>query len=124
MLRIVHPAREGQGTRSPGGRRRPRSARLSLNAEELQHFRAALGNIARAYGSRACLAEVIGIPAQTLHHAADRRRRPCGMLVIRLAQAGGMSVEAVLGGALSPAGRCKACGTRIGTRPATTGGAR
>jgi hypothetical protein len=124
MLRLVHPAPAGQGTDPPGARRRRRhAAALSLSAEEIQHLRATIRNTARAYGSLGCLAAVIGVPASTL---TPRRKRPSPGLALAVARAAGMSVEAVLGGALSSLGRCSACGSRVGDRPALSvaGGAR
>ncbi|MFS8068002.1 MAG: hypothetical protein ACMG6S_16735 [Byssovorax sp.] len=39
-----------------------------------------------------------------------------------MARTAGMSVEAVLSGALSPAGRCETCGSRIGNGVARAAG--
>ena len=104
MLRLVHPAREGQSTRPSKGRHAPA---LRLTPEEGRHVRAALVNTARAYGGVAVLAQVIGVPAQTLwRHTGPRGLQPSGMLAIRLAKAAGMSTEAILTGQLTPAGRC------------------
>jgi hypothetical protein len=64
----------------------------------------------------ACLASVIGVPADTLQQAIGPRRRPSGVLVIRTAQEAGMSVEAIIGGQLFAAGRCSSCGSRVGDR--------
>ncbi len=111
MLRIVHPAPSGQATRPPKGRR---SAALSLTSDEVRHFRAALRNICRAYGGVDVLAGVVGVPASTLHQALNKKRRPSAVLVLRVARAAGMHVEALLSGQLSPAGRCPACGARAG----------
>lgn len=109
MLRLIHPAPEGgQGTRPPRGHRAPS---LSLTPEEVRHFRAALRNTARAYGGHAVLAGVVGVPVKTLHNAFSHR--PSVGLVLRVAQAAGMSVEAILGGKLSPAGRCPTCSARV-----------
>jgi hypothetical protein len=98
---------------------------LSLTAEETRHFRVSLRNLARAYGSWRCLAEVIGVPVGSLLQAVKPRRRPSGVLVLRAAQAAGMHVETMLSGTLSAAGRCQGCGSRIGDRPAraASGGA-
>ena len=94
MLRLVHPPREGQeSTRSP----RPpgaRSGALSLT-----------------------------VSAATLEAARTTRHRPSGPLVIRLAQAAGMSVEAILSKQLHAAGRCSVCGSSVGDRQARAGGA-
>lgn len=117
MLRLVHPAREGQEDRRPSKRRR---ATVSLTAEETRHLRATLRNLARAYGSWSCLAEVMGVKLDLLRNVLSRAAGPG--VAIRAARAGGMSVEAILSGALTEAGRCKTCGARIGAQ-ATAGGA-
>jgi hypothetical protein len=114
MLRLVHPAREGQDplARPPKGRC---PAVLRLTPEEGRHVRAALVNVARAYGGVAVLASVIGVPPQTLWRlTGPKGQPPSAILAIRLAKAAGMSTEAILTGQLSPAGRCQACGSRIG----------
>jgi hypothetical protein len=114
MLRIVHPAPVGQPTRPPRGRR---SAALSLTAEEVRHLRAAARNAVRAYGSASALAAVVGVPVHTIHTViAAKGRRPSGTLAIRIAKAAGMSLEAIIGPALNEAGRCSACGSRVGDR--------
>lgn len=110
MLRLVHPAPDGgQAPRPPKGRR---SAALLLTPEEVRHFRAALRNIIRAFGSTACLAAAVGLPVDTLYGAA--RRPLSAALALRVARAAGMHVEALLSGQLSEAGRCQACGARVG----------
>jgi hypothetical protein len=108
MLRIVHPAPEGQGPRTPKGRRR--RDMHSLTRDERRHLRAALENLHRAYGTWACLAEVMGVSTNTL--TGNYEGSPG--LALRAARAGGMSVEAVLSGVLSAAGRCETCGSRLG----------
>lgn len=120
MLMLVHPRPAGQATDPPKRRKCARSPSLSLTAEETKHLRAALRNTIRAYGGAPVLAQVMGVPAATLYSAS--KRAPSGALAIRLAQAAGVSVEAVLGGKLSAMGRCKACGARIGDRPAVAAG--
>jgi hypothetical protein len=111
-LRLIKPSTGGQRTRPPKGRR---AAALFITDEEAQHFRATVRNAARAYGGFPVLAEVVGVPVATLHQAVDKKnRRPSGILVIRVAKAAGMSVEAIIGPALFEAGRCKACGARVG----------
>ncbi|MEO5731901.1 MAG: hypothetical protein ABI134_29680 [Byssovorax sp.] len=52
---------------------------------------------------------------------ASRERNPQGSpaVALRAARAGGMSVEAVLGGKLTPAGQCEAFGSRLGQGRAT-----
>lgn len=120
MLMLVHPAREGQGTDPPAHRRRGPSPVLSLTIEESRHLRVAIVNTARSYGSHPCLAAAMGVPVSTLYN----RKRHGAALALRLAAAAGISVEAVLGGKLSAAGRCATCGHRAGDgRLLTAGGA-
>ena len=108
MLRLVHPAREGQSTRPPKGSR----ATVTLTAEETRHARVALRNLSRAYGSWGCLAAAMEVPVHSLKNAM---RRPIGPgLAMRTARAAGMSVEAILTGQINAAGRCTACGSRVG----------
>lgn len=116
-LRLVHPAREGQATRPPKGRRSPA---LFLTAEEERHLRITIRNTARAYGGFPVLASVLGINAGSLRCAAsDKARHLSGTLAIRVAKAAGMRVEAVIGPALNEAGRCSSCGSRVGERRAS-----
>ena len=115
-LRLVHPAPEVQTPRPPKGRR---SATMSLSAEEAQHFRAALRNIARAYGGHAVLAAVVGVRVQSLHQALKKGRLPSAILALRVAQAAGMHLETLLTGQLTAAGRCKSCGSRVGDKATT-----
>jgi hypothetical protein len=60
------------------------------------------------------LATVIGVPVGTLYNLSSCGRAPSGVLVIRLAAAAGLTVEAVLSGKLSEAGRCPTCGAKRG----------
>jgi len=112
MLRIVHPAPAGQPTRP---RKRRRAVSLLFTPEETQHYRAALRNIARAYGGMTVLAGVVGVPVGTLQQPLYKaRRRPSAIVALRVAKAAGMHLETLLSGQLSEAGRCKACGSRVG----------
>jgi len=113
VLRLVRPPDGGNGGLPPTRRKGSRSPSLMLSAEEARHVRAALENTARAYGGMDVLASVIGVRVSLLYHAG-RQRRPSGTMAIRLAQAAGISVEAILTGALNPAGRCTSCGARVG----------
>jgi DNA-binding phage protein len=123
MLRLVHPPPEGQGPRPPRWRR---ASALFLSAAEALHLRIATRNAARAYGGVEVLAAVSGVPAATLYNViGDKGRRPSAAVALRVAKAAGMSVEVILGGHLSEAGRCPTCGSRVGDRPAiATGGDR
>ena len=121
MLRLVHPAPEGQGPRTPKGRRS--APCLSLSGDERRHLRAALHNLRRAYGTWACLADAMGVALPTLVRAS-RERNPQGSPAVALqaARAGSMSVEAVLGGKLTAAGQCESCGSRLGHGAARAAG--
>jgi hypothetical protein len=123
MLRLAHPAPRGQGTDPPKRRKFTRASARILTADEVRHVRAALVNAARAYGGFDVLASVLGVRATLLYSLAQRR--PSGIFAIRLASAAGISVEAVLSGALTTAGRCPTCGTRAGSGriSSTAGGA-
>lgn len=110
MLRLAHPAPSGQGTTTPKRRKWSRAPALSLTSEEARHFRAALGNAARAFGGVDVLAAAIGVPVQTLYKASGERHVPAPGLAIRLASAAGTTVEAVLRGRLADAGKCPTCG--------------
>ncbi len=115
MLRLVHPAPAGQGPGTSKGRRPRPSPALVLSDEEVRHVRAAVRNTARAYGGNAVLAEVMGVPADTISGVlTSRKHRASGTFAIRLARAADVSVEAILTGAISAAGRCDACGHRVG----------
>lgn len=119
MLRLVHPAPAGQGptTSKPRGGRSPA---LILTDEEVQHVRAALRNLARAYGTPGCLAMVMGIPVKTLYQVVcPKGRRPSAAMVVLAARAAGTSVEQILSGKIAPVGRCATCG-----RSQEVGGAR
>jgi hypothetical protein len=124
MLRLVHPAREGQEGGDPPRRRRRRTCN-SLTRDERRHLAVALHNLRRAYGSWDCLAEVMGVEAGALCDAGSPRSKASPGLALRAARAAGMSVEAILGGKISAAGRCETCGARVGARPErAAGGAR
>ncbi len=124
MLILVHPRPEGQGSGSSKGRRPRPSPALVLSDEEVRHVRAAVRNTARAYGGNAVLAEVMGVPADTISGVlTSRKHRASGTFAIRLARAAGASVEAILTGAISEATRCNTCGRRIGEGRVKAGGA-
>ena len=113
MLRLVHPAPAGQGLRAPKGRRF--SPCFSLTPDERRHLRTALHNLRRAFGTWDCLADAMGVKINAISRAS-REKNPMGSpaLALRVARVGGMSMEAVLSGSLSSAGRCESCGSRIG----------
>lgn len=123
MLMLVHPAPQGK---DPGASRRKRRRDVnSLTATEKRHLRATLTNLARAYGSWKCLAHVMGMHHGSLHSAAHPTRpRGSPGVALAAARAGRMSIEAVLGGKLSAAGRCPTCGHKAGDgRLVAAGGA-
>ena len=124
MLILVHPRPEGQGTGSSKARRPRPSPALVLSDEEVRYVRAAVRNTARAYGGVAVLADVMGVPADTISGVLTcRKHRASGTFAIRLARAAGTSVEAILTGAISEATRCNTCGHRVGAGRVAAGGA-
>ena len=125
MLILVHPRPEGQSSGSSKVRRPRPSPALVLSDEEVRHVRAAVRNTARAYGGNAVLADVMGVPPNTITGVlTSRKHRASGTFAIRLARAAGLSVESILTGAISEAARCKECGHRVGAAGrVATGGA-
>ena len=113
-LRLVHP--QGQAPAVPRRARHPSPA-LSLTPDERRFLRVAIKNTAHAYGGMAVLATVTGLPLNTLRAAAYSSGKGSVALARLVARAGGMSLDAVLTGALSAAGRCATCGARIGGAP-------
>lgn len=99
MLRLLRPDTPGQGPATPKRRKWTRADAFMFTAEEVRHIRAALSNAARAYGGVDVLATVMGVRAEVLY--AAKRRRPSGILAIRLAAAAGITVEAMLSGRLA-----------------------
>lgn len=115
MLRLIKPPQQGQGTDPPRRRKGSKPAALCLTADECRHVRAALRNAARAYGGNDVLATVLGVPRGTIHGFCKANRTIPGTFAIRLAKAAGVSVEAILSGAVADASRCQICGHRIGS---------
>ena len=118
MLRLVHPAPEGQG---PVTSKRRRSTSLRLTPDEVRHLAASLQNLRRAFGTWSCLADAMGIRESLLSMAGSPRKGKGGSpaLALRAAKVSGTSVEAILAGTLTAAGRCGACGSRLGQGRAT-----
>ena len=109
MLRLVHPAREGQSTRPSKGKRSPA---LSLTNEERQHLRAALRGLRAKYGSWGAVAKLLGVGYDTVQATAGKGINPrgSGTLAIRAAKLAGTTAEALLSGQIVPAGICPHCG--------------
>ncbi len=124
MLRLVHPAPQGQ---DPPKRRKGRHApALSLTTEEARRVRVALKNLRRTCDSWAAVAQATGIGEDTLKSVAyERKHHPTGTFAVRLAKAAGVSVESILAGTIASVETCPTCGHRPGTgRLAAAGGAR
>ena len=99
MPRDVHPAPPGGQHPDPSDpRRQPRADALRLTPAEAHAVRVAIRRIASARGGFVALSVKLGIPTNTLYHAARPGSRPSGMLVIRLAAVAGVPVEVLLGG--------------------------
>ncbi len=113
MLRLVHPAREGQDL--PMRRKGHKPAALTLTPEETRHVRAAIRNAARACGGRDVLATALNVPRKTVYEFCKSSRTISGTFAIRLARVMGVSVESILSGTVTDASRCATCGHRPGT---------
>lgn len=119
MLYLIKPPSGGEPT-DPPRKRGCLSPALSLTNDEVRHLRAGLHNLRRACGGWAVVGKLTGIPKDTLARAAcSSGPRPGAALALRVAKAAGMSVEALLSGVITEAGRCPTCGTRVGDRPFT-----
>ncbi len=105
MLRLVHPAPKGQEKRA---RKPRRSGAFNANPEEQKRIHAAIRNIARAYGGRDVLAEVMGVSARTLSY---RRTRSYSFAYL-LARAAGVPIEQILSPGLTDVRACSVCGRK------------
>lgn len=110
MLRLVEAPKEGQEKRTP----RTINPRLSLTSAERARLRAAVRNLARAHGSYAQLAEVVGAPIHSLHHVGSTGKVSYGYALL-IARALGMSVDQLIG-PLSSTETCPTCGARKGAK--------
>jgi hypothetical protein len=121
MLRLVHPAPAGQGPVTPKGRH---SAALRLTEPERRHLAIALQNLRLGFGTWACLADAMGVREEMLKKAGVPHNNKGGSpaLALVVARIAGTSVEAILSGTLSAAGRCHACGHRLGHGTARAAG--
>lgn len=71
----------------------------------------ALRNLKDAFGSWPCLANAMGVSANTLH-GANRKKRITAVLLYAASKASGLSIADLLSDP-APANRCKFCG-RVG----------
>lgn len=83
---------------------RTRASALRLTPEEAQRVRIAIRKVARARGGFVALAVALGIPTNTLYHAARPGSRPSPGLAICLAAVAKVSMDALLTGS-SPSRR-------------------
>ena len=80
-------------------------------------LRSSLRNAARAFGGRPCLAAALGMSLDRLSGAMKDRNRVSAEIVVRLAQATGAPLDALLRPGGEDAGRCPTCGrTREGVQ--------
>jgi transcriptional regulator with XRE-family HTH domain len=68
-----------------------------------------LRNLRAAYGSWACLAEVMGVSVTSVEAIANGRNPGSPATAQRAAKAAGLTIERLLGG-LTAADRCPTCG--------------
>jgi len=107
MLRLVHPAPAGQGTRPSSVRRSPA---LFPTAEEQARIRTALTNLARAYGGREVLASVMGVSLGAIE--STRRNGRSFAIAVLAARAAGVTVEEILSPGVREARCCALCGRK------------
>lgn len=109
MLRLVHPAPQGQEIRAP---KRP-LFRRTLTAEESKHVRAAMKNLCRFYGGWAPIAELTGFAKNTLKHSAHNpRERISAGMALAIAELTRIPVEHLLSGRPREIGVCPTCGRK------------
>jgi hypothetical protein len=108
MLRLVHPAAGGQGTDPPKRRKGLRPASLSFTADEARNVRAAIRGAARTLGGLTKLAAAIGVCPRSLYG----KRCPGPSVALAVARVAGLSLDAMLSGKLTDAGRCPTCGAK------------
>lgn len=115
MLKLVHPADpQGQEKRTRK-RYTPRNGAFYPTPQESARIRAAIRNLIRAYGSRSCLAAVLGVRPVLLTEVVCRKTPGSYGLAIMLARAAGTSLEALLS-PLKIVDVCPTCGARKGDR--------
>lgn len=114
MLKLVHPAREGQdGGDPPRKRKRPRRI-PQLTPDESRHLQTATRNLHKAFGSSwPCLSAVTGVAACTLEQIGNGRSRGSVAVALFVARAAGVSVECLLSGKLTDMSKCPACGRKM-----------
>jgi hypothetical protein len=108
MLRLAHPAGGGQGPDPPTRRKGSRPAALSFSPEEAHNVRTAIRGAARTFGGLAALARKIGVRSNALHG----RRMPGPGLALAVARVAGLSLDAMIAGKLTDAGKCPSCGAK------------
>jgi hypothetical protein len=101
------PPDSGQGGRVPTRRRL--CVTRSLSDIERKRLRAALKNLRAAYGTWACLAEVMGMPTRSIRAIASGQFAGSPGTAMRAARAAGTTIERLLGRPVA-ADRCPHCG--------------
>jgi hypothetical protein len=112
MLRLVHPAPKGQEKRTstvPKMGLGRKCAALVPTIEEQKHIRAAIRNLAYAFGGFDVLSEVTGVPLGTLRHANQSASFALAVIVARAAR---IPVEQLLSGRPHEVGACALCGRK------------
>ncbi len=119
MGTVVHIHRKS-GQEPPDLPKWRRSSSLCLTADEKRHLSISLRNLRGAFGSWARLAAAMGVRAKTLEEVASGRGGSAA-IALAAARAGNTTVEAVLTGQLTDAGRCPSCGSTLTERAAGGG---
>lgn len=113
MLTLVRPSPEGQEGGSLPSKPRRKVPVLSLLPAERARLRALLKTLRRAYGTWACLAEVMGVRRVTLKMIAGGHCAGSPGTLLRAARAANTTIDRILA-PLSSADVCPTCGQRKG----------
>jgi hypothetical protein len=106
MLTLVHPARPGQDP--PKRRHGSPAPSLALTDTEARNVRTVIRNVTPRHGAVTQLAARLGVNPKALSAA----RRPSPGLALALARELRLSLDAMLSGKLTRAGKCPACGAK------------
>lgn len=96
----------------PPRRRKWSRGPTALSEVEQRHGRAALRALRSAYGAWGLVAELMGFTRGAVMKLVSGANSLNGEALIRIAKAGGTSVDAILAGSIRDASRCPACGQR------------
>lgn len=96
----------------PSRRKGRRSPAIILLREAQGRVRAAVRSLHLGHGAWSVVAELTGMSINSLTCIANGRRPVTPEVLLRIAAAGGLSVDALLQQKLTDTGRCPSCGAR------------